>query len=210
MARQDMSNERISQILDTAAVVFARKGFHQARVDDIVQESGLSKGTIYWYFKSKNDIIIALSQRILDHEIDNLQTLLDAEGTVRERLLGYVRYMTDRVYEFAETGVLPILYELYVLAMREEDTRIVIQQYIKNTYAILTTLIQQGIERGELHSSDPETAAMRLAAQYEGCLLLWAVDPQSIRLDEFLHTSLRLHIDSLLANNNHLHTSEGE
>jgi hypothetical protein len=136
--------------------------------------------------------------------------LLDAEGTVRERLLGYIRYMTDTIYQFAETGLLPILYELYVLAMREEDTRIVIQQYIKNTYAILTMLIQQGIERGELHSSDPQAAAMALAAQYEGCLLLWAVDPQGTNLEDFLRTTLQLHIDSLSADSSHPHTNKGE
>jgi AcrR family transcriptional regulator len=191
-------------------VVFARKGFHQARIDDIVRESGLSKGTIYWYFKSKNDIITALSQRMLDQEIDNLRALLDAEGTVRERLLGYVRYMTDTIYQFAETGLLPIFYELYVLAMREEDTRVVIQQYIKNTHVTLTLLLQQGIDRGELCSSDPQAAALALAAQYEGCLLLWAVDPQGIRLDAFLYTSLQLHLNSLLTDDPSPHISEGE
>ena len=51
--RPDIQGERKKQILDAAMTVFAQKGFHQARMDDIVEQSGLSKGTIYWYFKSK-------------------------------------------------------------------------------------------------------------------------------------------------------------
>ena len=57
VARTDLSATRKNQILDAAMTVFARSGFHEARMDDIVQESGLSKGTLYWYFKSKEEII---------------------------------------------------------------------------------------------------------------------------------------------------------
>lgn len=44
-----MSEQRREQILDTAETVFAKRGFHETRMDDIVEESGLSKGAIYWY-----------------------------------------------------------------------------------------------------------------------------------------------------------------
>ncbi|HET7081061.1 MAG TPA: helix-turn-helix domain-containing protein, partial [Chloroflexia bacterium] len=54
--RPDVSEERKNQILDAAAAVFSRLGFHEARMDDIVRESGLSKGTLYWYFTSKDAI----------------------------------------------------------------------------------------------------------------------------------------------------------
>ena len=50
--RPDVSEERRNQILEAATTVFARLGFHRARMDDIVQEARLSKGALYWYFKS--------------------------------------------------------------------------------------------------------------------------------------------------------------
>jgi len=53
--RPDVSEERKNQILDAAGKVFARLGFQKTRMDDIVEESGLSKGTLYWYFKSKDE-----------------------------------------------------------------------------------------------------------------------------------------------------------
>ena len=53
--RPEVSKERTKQILDAAVKVFSRSGFQQASMDDIVAESGLSKGALYWYFKSKDD-----------------------------------------------------------------------------------------------------------------------------------------------------------
>ena len=48
--RPDVSEERRNQILEAAMAVFARQGFEQARMDDIAQEVGLSKGALYLYF----------------------------------------------------------------------------------------------------------------------------------------------------------------
>lgn len=67
-ARSDVSEERRSQILDAAVAVFARLGFHQARMDDIVQEAGLSKGALYWYFKSKDEIVMAILSSLFERE----------------------------------------------------------------------------------------------------------------------------------------------
>jgi len=54
--------ERRQQILSAAMNCFLAKGYHRATMDDIVAESGLSKGTLYWYFKSKKELFLALVQ----------------------------------------------------------------------------------------------------------------------------------------------------
>lgn len=55
--------ERRNQILDAAVINFSRKGFHQTTIEDIRLESGLSRGAVYHYFKSKEDIIDAIRGR---------------------------------------------------------------------------------------------------------------------------------------------------
>ncbi|MDX1599965.1 MAG: helix-turn-helix domain-containing protein, partial [Anaerolineales bacterium] len=52
--------DRVDQILDAALRLFAREGFHAASMDDLVAESGLSKGSLYWYFESKDDIVFGV------------------------------------------------------------------------------------------------------------------------------------------------------
>jgi len=83
--------DRRQQILDAAVASFSRKGFHQATIEDIRLEAGLSRGAVYHYFKSKEDIIDGLRQRSADETdsifadvaeiedpIDNLIALVDA------------------------------------------------------------------------------------------------------------------------------------
>ena len=57
--RPDVSDLRQGQILDAATKVFARLGFHKANMDNIAEEADVSKGLLYWYFKSKDAIISA-------------------------------------------------------------------------------------------------------------------------------------------------------
>src|SRR5947209_20539247 len=92
--RPDSSEIRRNQILDAATKVFVRQGFQHARMDDIVEESGLSKGTLYWYFKSKEDIINAILRRLFTGDLENVESLLQAEGTASERM---VQLTNDRV-----------------------------------------------------------------------------------------------------------------
>jgi AcrR family transcriptional regulator len=57
--------QRRQQILDAASRCFARKGFYETSMQDVFRESGLSAGAVYRYFKSKNDLIRAISGRTL-------------------------------------------------------------------------------------------------------------------------------------------------
>ncbi len=89
--RPDVSEERKQQILQSATLVFARLGFNKATMDDIVAESGLSKGTLYWYFKSKDEIIIAILDGFFNEELGALQAMDSIEGSAKEILNGICR-----------------------------------------------------------------------------------------------------------------------
>ena len=54
------AEERRAQILEAALQCFASKGFHTATMDDLVRASGLSKGSLYWHFESKEQVFLAL------------------------------------------------------------------------------------------------------------------------------------------------------
>ncbi len=85
--RPDVSEERRNQILDTAEQVFAKHGFDEAKMDDIAERSGLSKGAIYWYFKKKDEIIGALLERVFRRNILALRRIAAEPATVKQRLL---------------------------------------------------------------------------------------------------------------------------
>ena len=88
--RPDVSEERKNQIIAAATKVFSERGFAEARMDDIVAESGLSKGALYWYFDSKDAIIVAILDRVFDWEAAHLDEILDREASAELKLKRFV------------------------------------------------------------------------------------------------------------------------
>ena len=120
--RPDVSEERKNQIIQAAMKVFSRQGFNEARMDDIVTESGLSKGALYWYFKSKDEIIIAILDRMFERELRSLRRLLEDERPAPERLLEFTQEAVQDLGRFLQ--LMPLAYEFYSLAFRMRPVRV--------------------------------------------------------------------------------------
>lgn len=193
--RPDVSDERKNQILEAATTVFARLGFHKARMDDIVQEAHLSKGALYWYFKSKDAVIEALLDRIFDIEFAELHALMQAEGPADERLITYIRRSAADLERM--TWFVPIALEFYGLLSRHNVVKQTVKQYLKRLQDGLSGIIQQGIDLGEFRDVDAQAAAITIAGMYEGLLLLWLVDPETVPLRQSVETSIRLLLDGI-------------
>jgi len=175
--------------------VFARSGFHEARMDDIVQESGLSKGTLYWYFKSKEEIITAISQRLFATDIEQVEGLLRAEGTVSERLQQLIH---DRIQGLQDmSGMVAILFEFYAVALHQDGVRQFIKAYFQNFHELLVALIEQGIERKEFRPVDALAAATALDAIFEGLIVRWLIDPEAVQWASLGQAAIRLLLDGL-------------
>ncbi len=187
MPRPDVSAERKLQIVDAAMKVFARKGFDAARMEDIALEAGLSIGGVYWYFKSKDDVIVGIMQAIIDEDVKALRELLDAPGTVHERLAQYVR---ATVAESIETT--PLSYELYGLALRDTKVRKYIRSFFTTYRDVLAEFVTQGMARGEIRDVDANLAATTFAALYEGMLEMALLDPVNVDAEAMLLGALDL------------------
>jgi TetR/AcrR family transcriptional regulator, cholesterol catabolism regulator len=191
----DTSEIRRNQILDAATKVFVRQGFQHARMDDIVEESGLSKGTLYWYFKSKEDIINAILRRLFTGELENLENLLEAEGTVSERL---IQLTSDRVSGMKRmSNLVPIIFEFYAVAVHQQWVQQFIGNYFEHFRKLLETLIQQGIDSGEFRPVNAKETAISLASVYEGLTIHWLMDPQTVQWDILSENSIPLLLDGL-------------
>lgn len=200
MDKRELSEVRKEQILQAAAAVFARLGFHKARMDDIVQEAGLSKGAVYWYFESKDEIITTILNRFMDRELENLQQIGQGEGPALVRLRDMMRILAKEVEEI--TDLMPIIYEFYAVAAREETIRRAIQKYLKNYSALLEEVVREGIERGELRDVPARDAALSLVVLIEGCMLIWilgAFNHRESNLENLFETAFDILLKGLVA-----------
>ncbi|MGD8752817.1 MAG: TetR/AcrR family transcriptional regulator [Anaerolineales bacterium] len=193
--RPDVSEKRKNQILDAAMSVFARLGFNHARMDDIAQEAGLSKGSLYWYFESKDDIIINILDNLIGREIDLMKEAIDSDLPTKERLLSFTELVIADLERMKP--LLPILFEFWSLLARRKIVQRTVNRYYHSYMDAIIPIIEQGIKTGEFRSVDSEEVGIALGAIFEGTILLWAYAPEMVSLKENIESSVRLLIEGL-------------
>ena len=181
MPRPDVRAERIPQIIQAATVVFARNGFAQTRMEDIAQAAGLSKATLYLYFASKEDVIVAILQTFFEHGFVELNALRSSDSPVTGSLIAWTRQRMQELREHA--AFLSIGFEFHAVAARQPATRRVLQGYYDQYRAGIAALLQTGIERGELHALDAQELAIAIISVYEGMTVLWMLDSVAFDLE---------------------------
>ncbi len=187
---------KVGRILDAAASVFARRGFSDARMDDVAEEAGVSKGGLYLHFPSKDALFDGLVGYVVGLETRKLAAAKEAEGPVADRLAGFFHeYAKDLL---AMARFYPIIMEVYARAFRHAALRKILQRYVDLYVSELSALIREGIDRGEFRDVDAEQVAIQMISLLEGLALLWGVDPEFVPLPEAADQGVRLMLDGLL------------
>jgi AcrR family transcriptional regulator len=195
--RPDVSEERKDQILDAASEIFAEKGIHEARMDDIVAKSGLSKGTLYWYFKSKDAILLGIFDRMFRREFEVIDKLVDEDGTASERLLTYMETSLKDIKRMMR--FIPITYEFLSLAFRSKFIQEAFKRYINKYMDAMVPIIEQGIASGEFKDVDSLNVAIAAGAIFEGTLLLWVYDNTLVIPENHIRAGIQLLMDGIKA-----------
>ncbi|HUY77878.1 MAG TPA: TetR/AcrR family transcriptional regulator [Ktedonobacterales bacterium] len=178
MPREDNSEERRNQILEAALNVFARKGFDEARMEDIATESGVSKGGLYLYYKSKDALIEALLRSMFSVELHGMQARLAKGESATARIQSLTHTMTSLMERMSV--VAPVMLEFYAIAARRESVRVFLSDALQQFRDVFAEIIRDGIARGEFRGVNADAAAISLIALYEGMALLWFMTPRAI------------------------------
>ncbi|RLC76450.1 MAG: hypothetical protein DRI61_13265, partial [Chloroflexi bacterium] len=153
--KERLVRERSRQILEAAAKVFARKGFHQATMKEIAEEADIAPGTIYLYFKNKKDLLVNIPRLVTEPLLEEMQEL--GEGVFSEDALKQlVRRHLNRALEHVE--IFKVLFSS--LSLMDEKTK---EEYLRRTPLYLAGEVEkrlrQGIEMGLFRPLDPTIAA---------------------------------------------------
>jgi AcrR family transcriptional regulator len=187
--------ETKTQILAAATSVFAQKGFAGASMNDIVRAAGLSKGGVYWHFKSKDAIIMAIFDQHFGSLIAQLDQVLAEDGPAATKLMQLVEGAGQQSERWVAQFPWPM--EFYALAARDEALNGLMARYFRAYGERLVSLVKQGIAEGEFRAVDPADTVITLEALFEGILLLWAMDPTQFDLSRQVERSVRLLLEGL-------------
>jgi AcrR family transcriptional regulator len=193
--RPDVSEERKSQILDAAEIVFSEKGIDQARMDDIAAKTGVSKGTVYLYYKSKEDLVTAILERIFQGAFNLINSRTTRQASATEAILQFTEEAI-RDYKLM-LRLMPVAYEFLAMAFHNKIVQKALTEYFHFYMQTLVPLIQRGIDSGEFRDVDAQEAAITIGAIYEGTLLLWVYDSSIVDLEKHIRASIQLLLDGL-------------
>jgi len=165
--------ERQGRILRAALTCFARKGYHQATMDDIVEEAGLSKGGVYWHFGSKKELFLALFKEVLGDMEAPLAAVLDAPASAAEKLRMTLDAFAQMVSAPDFQEFMPLLIDVWAQNRQDaEVNELAVQMYERFRHP-LAQLIEQGIAAGEFKAVNAAAVAGILIALYDGLMVQW-------------------------------------
>jgi AcrR family transcriptional regulator len=158
----DPAQETRTRILEAAVKVFATKGYHDTKVDDIVSESSTSKGSFYFYFPSKQDIFLALSDTFADLLESKITQAMEKEAHGMQQMDSALRSSLGLFTQYRGLAKIALVQAVGLGAVFEERRRAINKR--------LTTLIQTRLERAAADGSIPPLQAEITARAWVGAL----------------------------------------
>jgi AcrR family transcriptional regulator len=162
---------RRQQILDAARACFERNGFHATSIQDVIAEAGLSVGAVYRYFKSKDELRVAIAEAAVGAVVGELTAIAQHEPA-----LPLIEAM-DQALDVAESQLQPdgaarLAIQVWAESLRDAD----MARFVSQTYTAIreqfVTIARRAQAAGELPSDvDPTSVGAALFALMPGYLL---------------------------------------
>jgi AcrR family transcriptional regulator len=168
---QDYKIRAKKRIVEAAITVFAKKGYHQAKMSDIAKEVGVSKGTLYQYFKSKEELFEAVVQipfRKIQEE--PLSALLESGNLLDISSNTFYDKLWSTPLFFSEPSWPPsLMFEIVSEASRNQELANSLQSMYDEAFKYLAAFFEDQKEKGVIHREvNTSTLALGLIALQDG------------------------------------------
>jgi AcrR family transcriptional regulator len=172
---------RQSQIIVAATRCFQRKGYENTTIDDIKAEYGRSKGSIYWYYSSKKEILIAVFEHMISELFEGYKSQVLSDISPKQKLINILRLFVRMLLENHE-ACRPFIV-LMGVAYEDEDLRKKAAELYKQAEQQIEEILKQGETAGEFIVPNKKLVVSMAIAACEG-LLTRQILVQDLNLDE--------------------------
>ena len=153
---------RPAEIVAAALQLFSNRGFAATRLEDVATVAGVSKGTVYLYFESKEQLFEAVVREAIAPNIDRAEAIVDAfEGPTSE-LLRRLFDLLGAALETPLTGVMKLL--VAESGNFPQLARLYADLVLRRAFRLLERILERGIARGEFRPVDPRTTVPLIMA----------------------------------------------
>ncbi len=195
--RQRRKAARPQELLDAALTLFVEKGLAATRMEDVAREAGVSKGTLYLYYPSKDALfkavvgnyltqVIAVGAELTNQFSGTTSDLLQLLASTWWTQVGSSKAAALMILIMTEASAFPDLAQFYVA------------EVVAPSHALLARVVQRGIDRGEFRQMDVTSVVHALIAPiqflvlYRQCTAVCAVNPVPLNPERFMQTQIEL------------------
>lgn len=144
LSAQKIGSEKYQKIIQAATKVFAQKGFYNSKVADVAKEANVADGTIYLYFKNKDDLLISIFEDSMDTFSGEVQKVVDGVSDPVEKLCRFIRLHLELVRENQDTSL--------VLQIELRQSSKFMKEYAATKFrdylALISTILEEGQAKG--------------------------------------------------------------
>lgn len=175
------------EILHAALKAFARNGVAKTKMEDIAEIAGIGKGTIYEYFRSKEDIFIESYNQFSEAPDKKIKQIIQSDNGPDVKLKLFVDE-TVCVLLRDNSEFIGILFEFWSEAIKAKNEKVFNVINFKCMYQTfrkaVTDILDEGVKKGIFRPMDTRLAASVFLSMTDGVILQWIMDPEAFTPEE--------------------------
>ncbi|ALS79028.1 MULTISPECIES: TetR/AcrR family transcriptional regulator [Planococcus] len=187
---------KYKQIINAAVIVIAENGYHQAQVSKIAKQAGVADGTIYLYFKNKEDILISVFQEKMGIFVSKLEEIISRELTASTKL----GLMITSHFELLASDIHLAIVTQLELRQSNHDLRLKINNVLREYLKLMDKILIKGMEDGEFDiEMDIRLARQMVFGTMDETITTWVMNDHKYDLVELAPQVHRLLLKGMQA-----------
>jgi AcrR family transcriptional regulator len=201
MPKRVDKEKKKEQILKAAIHTFAKLGVSNTKMSDIANATGMGKGTLYEYFRSKDEIFTCTFQLFMKRVEEAVACRFHKVEDPLEKLTAYFDAWID-VFESDYLEYIEIMLDFWAEGFREKKDfeSLDINSLYHESRTMLENILKEGIERGQIKPVDTFLTASILLGSLDGLLVQWVFDKKIFDLKKAVQVFKTMLIDGLISN----------
>lgn len=179
MARKRVGNKR-ARIIGAAARLFGEKGYHDTTTAEIAEAAGVAAGTIYIYFSSKEELLVAVFEEFLGKHMDRVREGVEREKTPKDKLKRLLSLGLQVMQEHPDSA------RIFLSQLRQSTAMITtVAKRSSRVYKdIIEAVLHEGVTTGLCRAVDIPAATTMLFGAFQSTVLDWVADGCSYTLTD--------------------------
>ncbi len=198
MPRIVNKEEKKALILEASIRVFSKKGLNNTKISDIAEGAAIGKGTIYEYFKSKDEIFTASFFYHMEKFEEGISRRLFRIQDPLEKLRAYFSAWSE-LFEGDHLDYLEIVLDFWAEGVRQRDNSLMIDlnKFYSENRDMLDNLLSECVSKGEIKQVDTKLIASIMLGTLDGILIQWIMDRKAFNMKEAVVLFVETMIDGL-------------